>query len=66
LSKVETATNQFLPLALAVDLFSTDAIDTQMAVFTNRIIEATKQFIPQTFIGVEIDSYELGLLNLPK
>jgi len=35
-----------------------------MEVFTNRIIEATKSFIPHTFIGMEIDSYELGLLTL--
>jgi hypothetical protein len=51
---------------LAVDLFSTEAIDAQMAVFTNRIIEATKRFIPQTFIGMEIDSYELGSSPLSK
>jgi hypothetical protein len=33
-----------------------------MGLFTNRIIEATKRFIPKTFFGMEIDSYELGWL----
>lgn len=45
---------------MAVDLFSTEAIDAQMSTFTNRIIQATKKYVPDTFYGLEIDSYELG------
>ncbi|KAF8865703.1 hypothetical protein BDZ45DRAFT_418708 [Acephala macrosclerotiorum] len=48
---------------LSVDLFSTEAIDAHFATHMNRIIEATKRFIPTTLFGVEIDSYELGMQN---
>lgn len=64
-----TVTGQEMPATpdghsgLAVDLFSTEAIDAQISTFTDRIIQAAKEYIPGTFYGMEIDSYELGMQN---
>ncbi|CZR65587.1 uncharacterized protein PAC_15487 [Phialocephala subalpina] len=64
-----TVTGQYMPAtpdghaALSADLFSTNAIDAQFDTHLNRIIQAVKPFIPETFFGMEIDSYELGMQN---
>lgn len=49
--------------ALSVDLFSKDAIDAHFATHLDRIIAAMKPYIPETFYGLEVDSYELGQQN---
>jgi hypothetical protein len=50
-------------LALAVDLFSTEAIDAHFTTHLDRVIAALKPYIPETFFGLEDDSYELGKSN---
>ncbi|KAK6077972.1 hypothetical protein SCUP234_06346 [Seiridium cupressi] len=49
--------------ALSVDLFSKDAIDAHFDTHLDRVITALKPYIPETFYGLEIDSYELGQQN---
>ncbi|GAB7354325.1 hypothetical protein MBLNU459_g4839t1 [Dothideomycetes sp. NU459] len=49
--------------ALSVDLFDTTAIDAHFDTHLERIIEALAPYTPNTFYGMEIDSYELGMQN---
>jgi hypothetical protein len=49
-----------ISLALSVDLFSTKAIDAHVTTHLDRVITALKPYIPETFFGLEDDSYELG------
>lgn len=49
--------------ALSVDLFSKDAIDAHFATHLDRVIAAMRPYIPETFYGLEVDSYELGQQN---
>lgn len=46
----------YIVIGLSLDLFSTAAIDAQLVTHTNRIIEAVKPYIPDTFFGLEIDA----------
>ncbi|KAJ5623203.1 hypothetical protein N7490_011808 [Penicillium lividum] len=64
-----TATGQEMPatpdsaFSLSVDLFSKDAIDAHFDTHLTKVINALKPYIPNTFYGFEVDSYELGMQN---
>jgi hypothetical protein len=64
-----TATGQEMPAtpdaaySLSVDLFSKSAIDAHFETHLNKVIKALKRYIPDTFYGFEVDSYELGQQN---
>ena len=46
-----------------MDLFSKKSIDAHFNTHLTRVIKALKPYIPGTFYGFEIDSYELGMAN---
>ena len=50
----------FDKIVLSVDLFNKEAIDAHFDTYLTRIINALKKYIPHTFYGLEINSYELG------
>ncbi|KAH3499714.1 hypothetical protein KXW24_001091 [Aspergillus fumigatus] len=64
-----TVTGQDMPAtpdtahSLSVDLFSKAAIDAHFDTHLTRVIGALKPYIPNTFYGFEVDSYELGQQN---
>lgn len=64
-----TVTGQDIPATpdghegLGVDLFSSEAIDVHFDTHLDRVISALEPFIPETFTGFVVDSYELGMQN---
>lgn len=49
----------------SVDLFSKKSIDAHFDTHLTRVIKALKPYIPRTFYGFEIGSYELGMVTSP-
>lgn len=48
-----------------MDLFGKKSIDAHFDTHLTRVIKALKAYIPRTFHGFEIDSYELGMAISP-